>query len=82
MTHKDTHGEACTCHSCAPIAAVIDLPNGETVDGFRAAAAAGYPCRCEQFAACTNAATVVLAHPVLGAVPTCDRCAARVAELA
>jgi hypothetical protein len=23
MTHKDTHGAACTCHSCAPMAATL-----------------------------------------------------------
>jgi hypothetical protein len=33
--------------------------------------------RCEWFLACTNTATVRVSHPILGAVPTCQRCADR-----
>lgn len=57
----------------------IDLPNGERVDSFQAAADAGYPCACEAFALCTHAATTALPHPILGSVPACDRCAERLA---
>lgn len=32
---------------------------------------------CQWFALCTNVATHVESHPVLGDVPTCDRCADR-----
>lgn len=31
---------------------------------------------CEWFALCDRPATVLVQHPVLGDVPTCDRCAA------
>jgi hypothetical protein len=37
---------------------------------------------CQWFALCTNNATTALPHPVLGSVPTCDHCAARVEALA
>lgn len=40
----------------------------------RAVLAASVP-RCEWFAACENPATHEEPHPVLGAVPCCDRCA-------
>lgn len=30
---------------------------------------------CEWFAACSNDATGNVAHPILGLVPTCQRCA-------
>lgn len=30
--------------------------------------------RCAWFARCTNPATGTTSHPVLGSVPTCDRC--------
>jgi hypothetical protein len=33
---------------------------------------------CQWFALCDNIATGTLAHPVLGPVPICDRCAAKV----
>jgi hypothetical protein len=36
--------------------------------------------RCEWFALCTNAATQLVSHPILGDVPACDRCAARAKE--
>lgn len=36
---------------------------------------------CEWFALCDRPATVLVPHPVLGQVPTCDRCADRVARL-
>lgn len=29
---------------------------------------------CEWFAMCANAATTTREHPILGAVPICDRC--------
>lgn len=29
---------------------------------------------CEWFALCTNEATGIIAHPILGDVPICDRC--------
>lgn len=32
--------------------------------------------RCQWFLRCDNAATGTTPHPVLGDVPTCDRCAA------
>jgi hypothetical protein len=32
---------------------------------------------CEWFALCTNQAAGVVEHPVLGQVPTCQRCAAK-----
>ncbi len=32
---------------------------------------------CQWFAGCDNAATGSAAHPILGNVPTCDRCHAR-----
>ncbi len=33
---------------------------------------------CQWFALCDNQATGTLAHPILGEVPICDRCAAKV----
>lgn len=30
---------------------------------------------CEWFAMCDNTATVIVTHPVLGRVPTCEACA-------
>lgn len=32
---------------------------------------------CQWFALCTNEATQTISHPILGEVPTCDRCADR-----
>lgn len=32
---------------------------------------------CEWFALCTNPATDVEPHPILGSVPVCERCKAR-----
>lgn len=32
---------------------------------------------CEWYALCTNQTTNAVDHPVLGPVPTCDRCAAK-----
>ena len=32
---------------------------------------------CEWFALCGNVPTQMVPHPILGAVPTCDRCATR-----
>jgi hypothetical protein len=37
--------------------------------------------RCAWFIACTNEAAGTLQHPILGAVPICPRCAAKVARL-
>lgn len=37
---------------------------------------------CEWFAGCGNKATKTEAHPILGAVPICDRCADKIAALA
>lgn len=59
----------------------VEGPDGVSYPSFAAIAEAGYPVRCQQWATCTNAATVALKHPVLTAVPTCDRCARKVAEL-
>lgn len=39
------------------------------------------PTVCAWFALCTNAATGTEPHPILGDVPICDRCAAKVAFL-
>lgn len=36
---------------------------------------------CEWFALCDNPATGTEPHPILGDVPICDRCAAKVAAL-
>jgi hypothetical protein len=36
---------------------------------------------CEWFALCDNEATGVYRHPILGAVPICDRCAAKAEAL-
>jgi hypothetical protein len=36
-----------------------------------------YQLRCQWFALCDHEATVQVRHPVLGLVPTCDRCVAR-----
>jgi hypothetical protein len=36
---------------------------------------------CQWFALCENDATQTRPHPILGDVPICDRCAARVDEL-
>lgn len=36
---------------------------------------------CEWFALCTNEATHTEPHPILGDVPICDRCAAKVEAL-
>jgi hypothetical protein len=32
---------------------------------------------CEYYLLCTNPATMLVSHPVLPPVPTCDRCAAK-----
>lgn len=37
--------------------------------------------RCEWFALCTNEAETEHPHPILGAVPICARCLARVSHL-
>ena len=39
------------------------------------------PQRCEWFALCENAATTTRSHPILGPVPICERCDARVDAL-
>lgn len=36
---------------------------------------------CEWFALCTNDATKMRKHPILGNVPICDRCDAKVEKL-
>ncbi len=36
---------------------------------------------CEWFALCTNEATGMYEHPILGAVPICQRCADKVDKL-
>lgn len=36
---------------------------------------------CEWFALCENPATGTIDHPILGPVPTCDRCAAKYHDL-
>lgn len=66
--------------------AELSIPAEVTVEGvsypsFEAARDAGYPFACEAFALCENAATVALRHPVLTAVPACDRCAEKIARL-
>lgn len=37
---------------------------------------------CQWFAHCDNQATATKAHPVLGAVPVCARCAAKIDRIA
>lgn len=37
---------------------------------------------CQWFAHCENEATTTKSHPVLGAVPACDRCAAKIDRIA
>lgn len=32
---------------------------------------------CEWYALCTNAATGLVKHPILGSVPVCERCRAK-----
>jgi hypothetical protein len=39
------------------------------------------PAKCKWFALCDNPATATAAHPILGAVPICARCAAKLARL-
>jgi len=39
------------------------------------------PTLCQWFALCTNPATITRPHPVLGDVPICDRCQAKIAGL-
>ena len=34
-------------------------------------------CKCRWFLACDNPATTMVSHPIMGAVPTCARCAER-----
>jgi hypothetical protein len=36
--------------------------------------------QCQWFAMCENSADGIRSHPVLGAVPICERCAATVGE--
>lgn len=36
-----------------------------------------YALRCQWFALCDHLATAQVRHPVLGLVPTCDRCVAK-----
>lgn len=36
---------------------------------------------CQWFALCENKATTSQAHPVLGSVPICERCAAKLANM-
>jgi hypothetical protein len=43
-------------------------------------AAAEAAARCQWFLLCEGAATTTEAHPTLGAVPICAKCAARVAR--
>jgi hypothetical protein len=35
---------------------------------------------CQWFLLCTNPATTILSHPILGDVPICERCKARTEE--
>jgi len=63
------------------VAMTVEVPGVGSFDTFEEAAQAGYPFACEQFLLCENAASVAVEHPVLGAVPTCARCAARVEAL-
>jgi len=41
----------------------------------------GGPYRCEYFALCDHDAMVLIPNPILGVVPTCDRCAQRIARM-
>jgi hypothetical protein len=36
---------------------------------------------CAWWAMCTNAATTTLPHPIIGEVPICDRCKAKVERI-
>lgn len=39
------------------------------------------PKTCEWFASCDNAAVIHIQHPILGAVPSCQRCADKVERM-
>lgn len=53
----------------------IETPAG-TFGSLTEAAEHGYPIACQWFAKCDHQATVMEPHPILGAVPTCERCSA------
>lgn len=57
----------------------IETPDG-TFGSLAEAADHGYTFTCEWFARCQRNATTLEPHPVLGAVPTCDRCSAFIHE--
>jgi hypothetical protein len=40
------------------------------------------PVPCEWFAMCDHPATGLMAHPVLGDLPICDRCRAKIEAMA
>lgn len=63
------------------IEAEIEGPDGTSYPSVAAAKVAGIEIACQQFLLCGRAADVMLHHPVLVGVPTCNRCAEKVAEL-
>lgn len=59
----------------------IETPGG-IFNSFSEAEQAGYPIACKVFALCENAASEAISHPILTAVPACQRCADKCRQLA
>lgn len=53
----------------------VDLPALIAARLRRRGLAPAYPGLCEWFLKCSNPATTVTPHPILGNVPTCQSCA-------
>lgn len=59
----------------------IETPVG-IFNSFAEAEEAGCPIACAVFVLCDRPASVVMPHPVLTAVPACERCADKCRQLA